>query len=117
MAENKVETFIGQSVWLCGGSPQDLHFKTIKIKQMKKIILIALTMLLAHFGVFSQTIYSYYKTSSDTTIIMVKKQPVFTGRYIQASDRFTYPIMMSANGKLYIERISRKTGKSYKQYL
>jgi hypothetical protein len=82
---------------------------------MKKLIIIIGLLIAAHFG-FSQTTYSYYYTSSDT-IIMVKKEPVFTGKYVRAADGFTYPIMMSPNGKLYIERISRQTGKLYKQYL
>jgi len=84
---------------------------------MKKIILIALTMLLAHFG-FSQTIYSYYYTS-DSSIVQtrVNQEPTFTGKYFYAADGFVYPIYKSSQGLLFIDRISKRTGKRYRQYL
>lgn len=84
---------------------------------MKKIILIALTMLLAHFG-FSQTLYSYYYTSDSSIVqVNVKQEPTFTGKYFYAADGGVYKIMMSQTGHFFIERRSKKTGRIYKQYL
>lgn len=112
-----VEISIGQLDWHCTGSHQNLYFKTIKTTHMKKIILIALTMLLTHFG-FSQTIYSYHYTS-DSSIVQTKvdQTPTFTGKYFYAADGFAYPIYMSFQGHLFVERISKRTGKKYRQYL
>lgn len=87
---------------------------------MKKLILIGLLMLSAHFD-FSQVVvksysYSYKSTTSRDTIVAIKKQPVFTGQYLKIDDGI-YPIMVSPNGKFYIERVSKRTGRPYKQYL
>lgn len=84
---------------------------------MKKIILIALMLVAAHFG-FSQTLYSYYYTS-DSSIVQVtnKRESKFTGKYFYAADGGVYPIMMSYTGHFYIDRKSKKTGKIYRQYL
>ncbi len=35
----------------------------------------------------------------------------------KAQDGKTYPIYLSKNGKAYIVRVSKKSGKQYKQYL
>jgi len=75
---------------------------------MKKIILIALMLIAAHFG-FSQTIYSYYYTS-DSSIVQ-------TGKYFYAADGGVYPIYRSFQGHLFVDRKSKKTGKTYRQYL
>lgn len=40
-----------------------------------------------------------------------------TGKAYTDSKGVNYPVWISANGKLYIVRISKKTGKEYKQYL
>jgi hypothetical protein len=84
---------------------------------MKKIILIALMLMTAHFG-FSQTIYSYYYTS-DSSIVQTKvdQTPTFTGKYFYAADGGVYPIYMSFQGHFFVERRSKKTGKTYRQYL
>jgi hypothetical protein len=87
---------------------------------MKKLIIVGLLMLAAHFG-FSQVVirsysYTYSSSTSKDTIVAVKKQPFFTGQYLKTEDD-VHPIMVSPNGKLYIERVSKRTGKPYKQYL
>ncbi len=84
---------------------------------MKKIILTIGLLIAAHFG-FSQTIYSYYYMS-DSSIVQTKvdQTPTFTGKYFYASDGFVYPIYRSFQGHLYVERRSKKTGKTYRQYL
>jgi hypothetical protein len=84
---------------------------------MKKIILIALMLMTAHFG-FSQTIYSYYYLSDSSIVqVNVKQEPTFTGKYFYAADGGVYPIYRSFQGHLFVDRKSKKTGKTYRQYL
>lgn len=90
---------------------------------MKKLILIALLMLAAKFGFSQYSTITYYHFKSKVTtssvgdtIVIAKKQPVFTGQYLKTENGI-YPIMMSPNRKFYIERVSQKTGRLYKQYL
>lgn len=47
----------------------------------------------------------------------LKKGAKKTEYTYKAKDGKTYPIWLSANGKAYIVRTSKKTGKQYKQYL
>ena len=54
----------------------------------------------------------------DTTSHKFKKQSVtLTKYYYMASDGTKYPIYMSQNGKYFIIKTSKKTGKEYRQYL
>ena len=45
------------------------------------------------------------------------KPGTLTGQTFKAADGKIYPIYKSINGKFYIIRVSKKTGKEYKQYL
>lgn len=47
----------------------------------------------------------------------LKKGAKKTEYTYKTKDGKTYPIWVSANGKAYIVRTSKKTGKEYKQYL
>lgn len=47
----------------------------------------------------------------------LKKGSTKTEYTYKAKDGKVYPIWLSANGKAYIVRTSKKTGKEYKQYL
>lgn len=40
-----------------------------------------------------------------------------TGKYLTVKDGTRYPVYLSATGRYYIVRTSKKTGKQYKQYL
>jgi hypothetical protein len=84
---------------------------------MKKLIFTIGLLIAAHFG-FSQTIYSYYYTS-DSSIVQktVDQTPTFTGKYFYAADGGVYPIYRSFQGHLFVDRKSKKTGKTYRQYL
>lgn len=57
---------------------------------------------------------NYYATTSEKKSTQPAKT---TGKTFTDSKGKTYPVMMSANGKLFIIRTSAKTGKEYKQYL
>lgn len=47
----------------------------------------------------------------------LKKGSTKTEYTYKCKDGKVYPIYLSANGKAYIVRVSKKTGKEYKQYL
>lgn len=83
---------------------------------MKKLIITGLLMIAAFFG-FSQTSYVYCQTDSFIYKIKVTEQPKFTGKYFVTENNEVYPIYTSSRGHFFIERISRKTGKKYRQYL
>ena len=40
-----------------------------------------------------------------------------TGYEYRASDGTVYPVYLSSTGKAYIKKVSKKTGKEYKQYV
>jgi hypothetical protein len=85
---------------------------------MKQIIFI-LVLLLG----FSVSSYSQSIKKEGTTFVQVvkksaKKTPVTKTVYtFKASDGKVYPIYLSSKGKAFIIRVSKKTGKQYKQYL
>ena len=81
---------------------------------MKKLIIIGLLMLAAHFG-FSQQQYIYYTVDSFVVQVKVKQEPKFTGKYFITANGQVCPIMVSSQGHFFIERVSRN-GKKYKQY-
>ena len=83
---------------------------------MKKLIITGLLMIAALFG-FSQQQYSYYNVDSFIVQVKVKEEPKFTGKYFITATGEVYPIMVSSQGHFFIDRVSKKTGKKYRQYL
>ena len=55
-----------------------------------------------------------YKSVSDTNTI---KKDIDTGKIYEDSKGAKYPIYQGAKGGYYIIRISKESGKSYRQYL
>jgi len=86
---------------------------------MKKLILI-LTVLFAFYGANSQTVttdskgnYIAVKATKDST----KTSAKLTGKTYTDTKGNVYPVWISKNGKLFVIRISQKTGNRYNQYL
>lgn len=79
---------------------------------MKYIItlFIALIMSVANYAdvVKNGNVYSVETTTAENQ---------FTGRYYQDKSGKQYPIYRSKKGSFYIIKISKKTGKEYRQYL
>jgi hypothetical protein len=46
-----------------------------------------------------------------------KKPEKLTGSYFMLNDSVKLPVCVTDSGKLYVNRISKKTGNSYRQYL
>lgn len=90
-------------------------------KETKQIILFIIICLASCFAdnLMAQQIKAdasgnYYQVKSSKTSESKSKQ---TGKTYTDSKGVTYPIWESVNGKLYVIRISKETGKEYKQYL
>jgi len=84
---------------------------------MKKAILI-LSVILTSFAAFSQTKVVKDASGNYVTQKAVKKESDDkpTGATFTTAKGESYPVMISVNGKLYVNRTS-KAGNSYKQYL
>lgn len=83
---------------------------------MKHLFLALTLMLLMVAGVTGQTVVKD-STGVYTTLKAEKKPDKKTGEYFKTSKGEKFPIYVSSNGKYYVIRTSKKTGKQYKQYL
>ena len=89
---------------------------------MKYYLLLIISII---FALYSQTTYSQTKiVRQGTMFIQVKsktsrtKEPLVKTAYtFKASDGKIYPVYISSKGKVFIVKLSNKTGKLYKQYL
>ena len=86
---------------------------------MRNLLLTALFAVVAVLG-YSQT--PSYKVEGNTyksvSTPKTKQEPIATGYEWQDSKGNTYPILMSpSTGSCFVEKISSKTGKPYRQYL
>lgn len=85
---------------------------------MKKFIVsvfMALMLAMPTYGDVVKSGNTFIQTSSKTTI--AKKQVTKTKYTWQDSKGNTYPIYISESGSCFIYKVSKKTGKEYKQYL
>lgn len=71
------------------------------------------------FILLSVSAIGQVKTDSNGNYFKAKKDTISqtTGKTYTDDKGISYPVYISAKGKLYILRISKKTGKEYKQYL
>lgn len=80
-----------------------------------KTLLIALFLLVA--GMASSQVVVKDSTGMYTTLKATNTPDKLTGEKFKTSKGEIFPIYVSENGKYYILRVSKKTGKQYKQYL
>ena len=84
---------------------------------MKKMIICILVMLA--FGLVSNA-QSVQKQGNNFTQVSTKKS---SGKETKTQYTYTdskgvvYPVWLSSTGKAFIKKVSKKTGKEYKQYL
>lgn len=83
------------------------------MKQLLFIIALSLTM----FTVQAQSQVKQDSTGNYYSVTKTKEPARSTGKTFTDSKGVVYPVMQSASGKLYVIRTSKKTGKTYKQYL
>lgn len=85
---------------------------------MKKIFIAAIMLLGLTMGVQAQSVVREGKTF--TQVINKEKsagKETKTEYVYKDSKGNCYPVYLSASGKAFIKRVSKKTGKEYKQYV
>ena len=92
----------------------------IKIEDMKSIIITVIMLFSLSLGVQAQSVQ---RQGNNFTQVSNNKGGKSSGKETKTKYTYTdskgnvYPIYLSSAGKAFIKRISKKTGKEYKQYL
>ena len=87
---------------------------------MKKIILAAIMLLSLNVGVQAQSVV---KSGNTFTQVSNNKGGKSGGKETKTQYTFkdskdaVYPVYLSSTGKAFIKKVSKKTGKEYKQYM
>lgn len=63
------------------------------------------------------TVKPYKAPTELTTNQRQSQQPKFTGYYFTTPSGDTLPVFQGSKGGLFVERVRKKTGKTYRQYL
>ena len=84
---------------------------------MKKLFIAVIMLFSLNMGIQAQSVQ---KQGNNFTQVTNKKS---SGKEVKTQYTYTdskgvvYPVWLSSTGKAFIKRISKKTGKEYKQYL
>ena len=87
---------------------------------MKKLIIAAVMLLSLNVGVQAQSVV---KSGNIFTQVSNNKGGKSSGKETKTQYTFkdskgnVYPVYLSASGKAFIKKVSKKTGKEYKQYV
>jgi hypothetical protein len=87
---------------------------------MKKIILAAIMLFSLNMGIQAQSVV---KSGNTFTQVSNNKGGKSGGKETKTQYTYkdskgnVYPVYLSASGKAFIKKVSKKTGKEYKQYL
>ncbi len=87
---------------------------------MKKIILAAIMLLSLNMGIQAQSVE---RKGNNFTQVSNNKSGKSSGKETKTQYTYTdskgnvYPIYLSSTGKAFIKKVSKKTGKEYKQYM
>lgn len=84
---------------------------------MKKMIFAILIFVALGAGAQQKVTKDSSGVYKNLTVKKATTPPKQTGNYYLAPDGKKYPIYVSENGKFFVVRISKKTGKPYRQYL
>lgn len=88
-----------------------------KMTRIRAIIVLILGFIALSIGMKAQSVQLKGKTFYAVKDSSSKSQSVKTDYVYVDKESNTYPVYLSKNGKAYIIRTSKKTGKEYKQYL
>ena len=85
---------------------------------MKKLLLLVALVMLMGAPIFAQDVKrngnTFEQVQSDKVTLKNDTKTKYT---YKAKDGKEYPIYLSRNGKAFIVRVSKKSGREYKQYL
>lgn len=89
----------------------------LDVNSIKKALILVLFILLGGMTAQAQTVVRNGNTFSQVSKAKQKEAFKSTPYTYVAADGTKYPIYISGNGKYFIIRKSKKTGKEYRQYL
>lgn len=86
---------------------------------MKKLIIAAMMLLTMCGGIYAQSVTRKGNTFTQVSNPKTQKESKETKtEYIYKDSKGnSYPVYLSSTGKAFIKRVSKKTGKEYKQYV
>ena len=87
---------------------------------MKKFVIASLLMLalgMNSSSVYAQSVTRSGNTFTTTKVVKAKAEPMKTKYTWRDSKGIEYPIYVGSTGSCFISKISKKTGKEYRQYL
>lgn len=84
---------------------------------MKKLVLCISMMLVCGFGTYAQDVVKQGNTFTQVSKEKQSGQETKTEYVYKDSKGVEYPVWLSSTGKAFIKKVSKKTGKEYKQYL
>ena len=84
---------------------------------MKKLVICITMMLSLGLGIQAQSVQRQGNTFTQVTNKKSTAKETKTQYTYKDSKGVEYPVYLSSTGKAYIKKISKKTGKEYKQYV
>ena len=84
---------------------------------MKKLFIAAIMLFSLNMGIQAQSVQRQGNTFTQVSNKKSASKETKTQFTYKDSKGVEYPVYLSSTGKAYIKKISRKTGKEYKQYI
>ena len=84
---------------------------------MKKLFIAAIMLLSWNVGVQAQSVQRQGNTFTQVTNKKATAKETKTQYTYKDSKGVEYPVYLSSTGKAFIKKVSKKTGKEYKQYV
>ena len=84
---------------------------------MKKLFIAAIMLLSLNMGIQAQSVQRQGNTFTQVSNKKSASKETKTQFTYKDSKGVEYPVYLSSTGKAYIKKISKKTGKEYKQYI
>ena len=84
---------------------------------MKKLIIAAMMLLSMNVGVYAQSVSRQGNTFTQVSNKKSASKETKTQYVYTDSKGNSYPVWLSSSGKAFIKKVSKKTGKEYRQYV
>ena len=84
---------------------------------MKKLIIAAMMLLSMNVGIYAQSVQRQGNTFTQVSNKKSASKETKTQYVYKDSKGNSYPVWLSSSGKAFIKKVSKKTGKEYRQYV
>ena len=84
---------------------------------MKKLIIAAIMLLSMNVGIYAQSVSRQGNTFTQVSNKKSAGKETKTQYVYTDSKGNSYPVWLSSSGKAFIKKVSKKTGKEYRQYV